>query len=101
VKTGRGIGGRELIYPVADVSDEAICLRPDHPCDAQPEKRWLPAQHFHICLPDRKKVGVICAPGTMGKPPLAERSDTASGKRTAGIIQKQSNCKGHNFVTVP
>lgn len=37
MKTGRGIGGRKLIYPVADVSDEAICLRPDHPCDAQPE----------------------------------------------------------------
>lgn len=90
-----------MFYPVDDLRDDVICLQLNHTCDAQPEKRWLPAQHFHICLPDRKKVGVICAPGTMGKTPSSQRSDTASGKRTAGIIQKQSNCKGHNFVTVP
>lgn len=46
-----------MFYPVDDLRDEEICLRLDHTCDAQPEKRWLPAVYFQICLPDGTKVG--------------------------------------------
>ena len=46
-----------MFYPVDDLRDETICLRLDHTCDAQPEKHWLPAYYFHICLPDGTKVG--------------------------------------------
>ena len=46
-----------MFYPVGDLRDDVICLRLDHTCEAQPEKRWLPAYYFHICLPDGTKVG--------------------------------------------
>ena len=46
-----------MFYPVDDLRDETICLRLDHTCDAQPEKHWLPAYYFHICLPDGTKAG--------------------------------------------
>lgn len=34
-----------------------ICLQLDHTCEAQPEKRWLPAYYFNICLLDGTKIG--------------------------------------------
>ena len=37
-------------------SDE-LFLQLDHTCDARPEKRWLPAYYFNICLPDGTKIG--------------------------------------------
>ena len=40
-----------------DLRDDVIFLRLDHTCEAQPEKRWLPAYYFHICLPDGTKIG--------------------------------------------
>ena len=46
-----------MFYPVEDLRDDVICLQLDHTCEAQPEKRWLPAYYFHICLPDGTKVG--------------------------------------------
>lgn len=46
-----------MFYPVEDLRDDVICLQLDHTCEAQPEKRWLPAYYFNICLPDGTKVG--------------------------------------------
>ena len=40
-----------------DLRDDVICLQLDHTCEAQPEKRWLPAYYFNICLPDGTKIG--------------------------------------------
>ena len=34
-----------------------IWLRLRRTCDAQPEKRWLPAYYFDICLNDGRRVG--------------------------------------------
>ena len=47
-----------MFYPVEDLRDDVICLQLDHTCEAQPEKRWLPAYYFHICLLDGTKIGV-------------------------------------------
>ena len=46
-----------MFYPVEDLRDDVICLQLDHTCEAQSEKRWLPAYYFHLCLPDGTKVG--------------------------------------------
>ncbi len=40
-----------------DLRDGTILLRLDHTCEAQPEKRWLPAYRFDICLADGTKIG--------------------------------------------
>ena len=40
-----------------DLTDGEICLRIRRTAPAQPEKRWLPAYYFDICLPDGTKVG--------------------------------------------
>ena len=44
-------------YPVDDLKNDAIFLRLARTCDAQPEKRWVPAYYFDICLLDGTKVG--------------------------------------------
>ena len=46
-----------MFYPVEDLRDDVICLQLDHTCEAQPEKRWLPAYYFNICLLDGTKIG--------------------------------------------
>ena len=46
-----------MFYPVEDLKDDVICLQLDYTCDAQPEKRWLPAYYFNICLLDGTKIG--------------------------------------------
>ncbi len=46
-----------MFYPVDDLRDDVIFLQLDHTCDAQPEKHWLPAYYFNICLLDGTKVG--------------------------------------------
>ena len=46
-----------MFYPVENLKDDVICLQLDHTCDAQPEKRWLPAYYFNICLLDGTKIG--------------------------------------------
>ena len=46
-----------MFYPVDDLKDDVILLQLDHTCDVQPEKRWLPAYYFNICLLDGTKVG--------------------------------------------
>ena len=45
-----------VFYPVDDLRDDMICLQLDHTCDARPEKRWLPAYYFNICLLNGTKI---------------------------------------------
>lgn len=40
-----------------DLTDGEIVLRLRRTGDAQPEKRWLPAYYFDICLPSGEQVG--------------------------------------------
>ena len=44
-------------YPVEDLKNDLIRLELVRTGDAQPEKRWLPAYYFDICLPDGTKIG--------------------------------------------
>ena len=44
-------------FDTSDLKSDEICLRLTKTCDAQPEKRWLPAYYFDICLPDGEKIG--------------------------------------------
>lgn len=47
----------EGFYPVDDLTDGEIFLHLTRTGDAQPEKRWLPAYYFDICLMDGTRVG--------------------------------------------
>lgn len=47
----------DMFYDVADLKDGEITLRLDRTCDEQPEKRWLPAYYFSICLSDGTPIG--------------------------------------------
>ncbi len=44
-------------FPADDLRTSEIHLRLDRTCDAQPEKDWVPAYYFSICLPDGAKIG--------------------------------------------
>lgn len=46
-----------MFYDTADLKDGEIFLRLNKTCGAQPEKRWLPAYYYDICLPDGVCVG--------------------------------------------
>lgn len=46
-----------MFYDVTDLKDEEIFLRLVKTCDEQPEKRWLPAYYFDICLLEGTKIG--------------------------------------------
>ena len=48
---------KTVFYPADDLRDDVIRLQLEHTCDAQPEKRWLPAYYFSICLLDGTKIG--------------------------------------------
>ena len=47
----------DTFYDTSDLRTEEIFLRLDKTCDAQPEKQWVPAYYFDICLPDGTKIG--------------------------------------------
>lgn len=36
---------------------DEIVLKLDHTCEANPEKQWVPAYYFNICLPDGTPIG--------------------------------------------
>jgi len=40
-----------------DLRGEELALRLESARGAQPEKRWLPAYYFDICLPDGTRIG--------------------------------------------
>ena len=46
-----------MFFDDSDLKTEEICLKLVRTCDAQPEKQWLPAYYFDICLPDGTKIG--------------------------------------------
>ena len=46
-----------MFFDVDDLWDGEIFLRLKSTCEAQPEKRWLPAYYFDICLMDGTPVG--------------------------------------------
>lgn len=46
-----------MFFDTADLRDGEIMLRLDRTCEAQPEKRWLPAYYFTICLLDGTEIG--------------------------------------------
>ncbi len=46
-----------MFYDVKDLRDGEIMLRLMTTCEAQAEKRWLPAYYFDICLLDGTKIG--------------------------------------------
>ena len=46
-----------LFNPVEDLRDGEIFLRLNRTSDAQPEKNWVPAYYFDICLPDGTGIG--------------------------------------------
>ena len=46
-----------MFYDVADLRTDEIFLRLTKTCDAKPEKRWLPAYYFDICLLDGTAIG--------------------------------------------
>ena len=46
-----------MFFDVSDLKTEEIFLKLVKTCDAQPEKQWVPAYHFDICLIDGTKIG--------------------------------------------
>ena len=46
-----------MFYDVSDLKTDEIFLKLTKTCEEQPEKRWLPAYYFDICLLDGTKVG--------------------------------------------
>ena len=46
-----------MFYDCSDLRDEEIFLRLERTAEAIPEKNWVPAYHFEICLPDGTKIG--------------------------------------------
>ena len=44
-------------YPVDDLRDTEIFLHLDRTCGARPERQWVPAYYFSICLMDGTKIG--------------------------------------------
>ena len=47
----------ETFLPVDDLRDEEIFLSLNHTSEAKPEKQFVPAYHFDICLLDGTKIG--------------------------------------------
>jgi tagatose 1,6-diphosphate aldolase len=46
-----------MFYDISDLKTKEICLQLEKTCEAQPEKKWLPAYYFDICFLDGTKIG--------------------------------------------
>ena len=46
-----------MFFDTEDLKDAEIFLRLESTREAQPEKRWLPAYYFDICLNDGARIG--------------------------------------------
>ena len=46
-----------MFYDTSDLKTEEIYLRLNRTADAVPEKQYVPAYYFDICLPDGTKIG--------------------------------------------
>ena len=47
----------DMFYECNDLKDKEILLKLNHTCQEQPEKQWLPAYYFDICLLDGTVIG--------------------------------------------
>ena len=47
----------DMFYECNDLKDKEILLKLNHTCQEQPEKQWLPAYWFDICLLDGTVIG--------------------------------------------
>ena len=67
-----------LFYPTDDLKSVELFLRLERTADAQPEKRWLPACSFSVCLNDGTKTGYCdLRIGHNDKTDIAERKRIA------------------------
>ena len=48
---------KTAFLPADDLKSGDIFLRLERTCGAAPEKQWVPAYYFSICLPDGTKIG--------------------------------------------
>lgn len=46
-----------MFYDVTDLKTDEIVLKLTKTCEEQPEKRWLPAYYFDICLLNGTPIG--------------------------------------------
>ena len=46
-----------MFYDTDDLKNDEIYLKLTRTCEAEPEKQWLPAYYFDICLLDGRKIG--------------------------------------------
>ncbi len=46
-----------FFFPTEDLTTGEVMLRLTRTCEAQPEKGWVPAYYFDICLPDGTRIG--------------------------------------------
>lgn len=46
-----------MFYDTGDLKNDEIYLKLTRTCGAEPEKLWLPAYYFDICLLDGRKIG--------------------------------------------
>ena len=46
-----------MFHDTSDLKNDEIFLKLTRTCEAEPEKQWLPAYYFDICLPDGRKIG--------------------------------------------
>lgn len=46
-----------MFYEIDDLRDEEIFLKLKSTCDANPEKEWVPAYYFDICLLNGESIG--------------------------------------------
>lgn len=46
-----------VFFPTEDLRDGEILLQLERTCEGQPEKEWVPAYYFGICLPDGTRIG--------------------------------------------
>ena len=78
-----------MFYNTENLKDNEIYLSLRKTCDAQPEKAWLPAYYFDICLLDGTKIGVCdLRMVTIQIHTLAATSAILSTSRTEVIITR-------------
>ena len=46
-----------MFYDTGDLQDEEIRLELERTCEGMPEKNWVPAYYFGICLRDGTRIG--------------------------------------------
>ena len=46
-----------MFYDTEDLRDGEIMLQLERTCEGQPEKQWVPAYYFGICLADGTRIG--------------------------------------------